>query len=158
MRLKAIGQLIGERRRAKALTLAELAAQARVGRSTLAALEAGALTELGLEKVARLCEAVDLVLEARQLELDTPILAHRHLTQRAGRQLTKAAIDDIITRGDTVAWRALVRAMREDESGRIARRVREVSDVLARHDERARAFAALLPKLTGKKRRLRAPR
>jgi len=148
--LKAIGQLIAERRRAKALTLSELAAEARVGRSTLAALEAGTLAELGLEKVGRICAAVDLVLEARPLELDRPILAHRHLTERAGRALTKAAIDDIITRGDTQAWRALVRAMRADGSGRIARRVREVTQVLARHDERARAFAAILPKLVRK--------
>jgi len=60
MNLQTIGHLIAEGRRAKGLTLTQLAAQAAVGRSTLAALEAGKLPELGLERVARLCAAVDL--------------------------------------------------------------------------------------------------
>jgi DNA-binding Xre family transcriptional regulator len=62
--LQPSGHPIAEWRRAKGLTLTQLAAQAAVGRSTLAALEAGKLPELGLERVARLCAAVDLVLEA----------------------------------------------------------------------------------------------
>src|SRR5208282_1592381 len=99
MNLQSIGHLIAEQRRAKGLTLTQLAAQAEVGRSTLAALEAGKLSELGLERVGRLCAAVDLVLEARPLELKEPLMAHRHLTEDAGRELTKTAIDDIITRG-----------------------------------------------------------
>ena len=151
MNLQSIGRLIAERRHAKGLTLSQLAARAAVGRSTLAALESGKLPELGLSRVARLCEAVDLVLDARPLQLEAPILPHRHLTEAAGRELTKAAIDDIITRGDVAAWRALVSAMRADETGRIARRVREVARALSHQDAKARAFAALLPKL------LRAP-
>jgi transcriptional regulator with XRE-family HTH domain len=90
--LQTIGHLIAERRRAKGLTLTQLASQAAVGRSTLAALEAGKLPELGLERVARLCAAVDLVLEARPLALNQPLMAHRHLSEAAGRELTKAAI------------------------------------------------------------------
>jgi cytoskeletal protein RodZ len=52
MNLQSIGHLIAKQRRAKGLTLTQLAAHAAVGRSTLAALEAGNLRELGLEQVA----------------------------------------------------------------------------------------------------------
>src|SRR5690242_13392520 len=85
MKLSSVGYLIARERRAKGLTLAALASSAGVGRSTLAALEAGKLPELGFEKVARLCAAVGLVLEARPLELDVPLMAHRHLTEASGR-------------------------------------------------------------------------
>ena len=105
MDLLSIGRLIAERRRVKGLTLVELAAQAQVGRSTLAALEAGKLAELGL------------------------------------------------TRGDLDAWRGLVRAMRADQSGRVAQRVRDVSAAVGKHYPRARAFAVLLPKLMAGSRR-----
>ena len=147
MNLQTIGHLIAERRRAKGLTLTELAAQAAVGRSTLAALEAGKLPELGLERVARVCAAVDLVLEARQLELKEPLMAHRHLSETAGRELTKAAIDDIITRGTMGTWRKLIEAMNADKTGRIGRRVSEMAKALGERDPKARAFAALLRKL-----------
>jgi transcriptional regulator with XRE-family HTH domain len=150
MNLQSIGRLIAERRRAKGLTLTQLAAQAAVGRSTLAALEAGKLPELGLERVARLCAAVDLVLEARPLELSKPLMAHRHLSETAGRELTKAAIDDIITRGTIGTWRKLVEAMNADKTGRIARRVTDVAKTLSNRDPKARAFAALLRKLSSK--------
>lgn len=147
MNLQSIGQLIAERRRARGVTLSQLAAQAQVGRSTLAALESGKLPELGLERVARLCAALDLVLEARPLHLDAPIMEHRHLTDAAGRELTKAAIDDIITRGDVRAWRELLSAMRRDKTGRIARRVVDTARALAKQDPKARAFANLLPEV-----------
>lgn len=150
MNLQAVGRLIAERRRARRLTLRELAANAGVGRSTLAALEAGKIVELGFVKVARLCAAVDLVLEARPLQLDAPLMDHRHLTETAGRDLTKAAIEDVITRGGVTAWRGLVRAIRADRSGRIARRARDIAAALSAHDDNARAFAALLPKLVRK--------
>jgi transcriptional regulator with XRE-family HTH domain len=147
MNLQSIGRLIAERRRAKGLTLTQLAATAGVGRSTLAALESGKLPELGLERVSRLCAALDLVLEARPLHLNAPILEHRHLTDAAGRDLTKAAIDDIITRGDIKAWRALVSAMQSDKTGGVARRVAGMARALAKLDPKARAFANLLPNL-----------
>jgi transcriptional regulator with XRE-family HTH domain len=149
MDLSALGQLIAQRRREKRLTLRALAAAASVGRSTLAALEHGKTPELGFAKVARLCAALDLALEARTAPLDAPLMPHRHLTEAAGRQLTKAAIEDVILRGNFAAWRGLVRAMRSDPGDRIARRAREVAGALARHDERARAFATLLPTLAG---------
>jgi transcriptional regulator with XRE-family HTH domain len=147
MNLHAIGELIARRRRDKRLTLRELAAAAGVGRSTLAALERGRTAELGYAKIARLCAAVDLALEARPVALAAPLMAHRHITAAAGRDLTKAAIEDVILRGGFEAWRGLARALRADRTGRIARRVREVAAALSKHDPRARAFAALLPKL-----------
>src|SRR5919109_406053 len=107
MDLASVGALVAAQRRARGLTLAELAARAGVGRSTLAAFESGKLTELGFGRVARICAAVDLVVDVRAPLLDAPIVPHRHLTEAAGRELTKAAIEDIIVRGDVVAWRKL---------------------------------------------------
>jgi transcriptional regulator with XRE-family HTH domain len=155
MELASVGALVAARRRAQGLTLAELAARAGVGRSTLAALESGKLPELGFGRVARICAGVGLVVDVRAPLLDAPIIAHRHLTEAAGRELTKAAIDDIIVRGDVNAWRKLFKAMRDDASGRTERRVREVSAAIAGQDVKAKAFAALLPRviLTTRQRR-----
>jgi transcriptional regulator with XRE-family HTH domain len=157
MDLRNLGRLIRERRRAMKLTLPVLATRARVARSTLAALESGKLAELGFNKVARLCAAVDLMVDVQPLPLDSPLMPHRHLTDRAGRELTKAAIDDVISRGDVSAWRGLVRAIQADASGQVARRVHDVVRALREHDPKARAFALMLPKFKarppGKKRR-----
>lgn len=149
MNLLSIGRLIAEQRRAKGFTLTELAAKAAVGRSTLAALESGKLPELGVARVTRLCAALDFVLEARPLHLDAPIMEHRHLTDLAGRELTKAAIDDIISRGDVKAWRGLISAMRSDKTGRIEKRVVDTARALAKHDGKAKAFANMLSRRTG---------
>jgi transcriptional regulator with XRE-family HTH domain len=145
MDLRSVGRLVRERRRAAGLTLSELASRARVGRSTLAALEAGKLDELGYCRVARICAEVDLELEARPI--GPGVMPHRHLTDVAGRRLTKAAIDDVITNGNVEAWRALVHEARADGTSRLARRVREVATAAARSDPKARAFALLLPAL-----------
>jgi transcriptional regulator with XRE-family HTH domain len=147
MNLSSVGYLIAQRRRAKGLTLAALASSAGVGRSTLAALEAGKLAELGFVKVARLCDAVGLVLEARPLELETPLMPHRHLTEAAGRDLTKAAIEDVVVRGDIAAWRGLVRAIRARQQGSLIHRVQQVVAALNGEDPKVRAFAALLPEV-----------
>ncbi len=147
MDLRDIGRLIGERRRARKLTLPELAASAGVSRSTLAAVESGKAAELGFNKVARLCAAAGLVVDVRPPLLDAPLMAHRHLTDSAGRELTKAAIDDVISRGDVNAWRGLVRAMQADASGRLRARVQAVLRALGPHDARARALARILPRL-----------
>lgn len=152
MDLDTLGRLIRERRRAKQLTLPALASAARVARSTLAALEAGKLAELGFAKVVRLCAAVDLVVDVRPPLLDAPLVPHRHLTELAGRELTKAAIDDVISRGDVRAWRGLVRAIRADRSGRLARRVRDVVRAQREADPKARAFALMLPSFTPRAR------
>ena len=147
MDLRTIGRLISERRRARKLTLPQLAASGGVARSTLAALESGKIAELGFNKVIRLCAAVDLAVDVRPPILDAPLMAHRHLTDLAGRELTKAAIDDVISRGDVAAWRGLVRAIRADETGRVARRVQDVLRATSAQDPKARAFALMLPKL-----------
>ncbi len=147
MNLQAIGRLIAEQRRAKGLTLTQLASRAEVGRSTVAALEAGKLSELGLQRVSRLCAAVDLVLDVRPVELKEPLMAHRHLSEIAGRDLTKAAIDDIITRGNIGTWRKLVQAVNTDTTGRVARRVSDLARTLGKRDPKARAFASLLRRL-----------
>jgi transcriptional regulator with XRE-family HTH domain len=145
MNLISVGRMIGERRRAQGLTLSELAASAGVGRSTLAALEAGTLAELGFVKVGRICAALGLVLEVRPPELEAPLMEHRHLTEAAGRDLTKEAIADVIIRGDVSAWRGLVRAIRTNKRSRLARRVQEVAKTLDKEDPKARAFVTLLP-------------
>jgi len=144
MNLHAIGRLVAVRRRSRSVTLQALAAEAGVGRSTLAAFEAGKLAELGYGKVARICAAVDLILEARPLTLEKPLTRHRHLTDTAARELTKAAIEDIVLRGDIDSWRGLVRVLQKDGSGRIARRAREVLAGSNRSDPRVRAFSALV--------------
>lgn len=145
MDLSSLGRMIAARRRAAGRTLADLAAAADVGRSTLAALESGKLAELGFNKVARICEAAGIVLEARPPLLDAPLMEHRHITDAAGRDLTKAAVEDVIVRGDLGAWRGLVRALRNDESGRLASRVQQVVGALRQDDPKVAAFAALLP-------------
>jgi transcriptional regulator with XRE-family HTH domain len=145
MNIGSIGRVIAAHRRARGLTLRELATAARVGRSTLAAVESGTLQEIGVAKIDRICTALGLTLEIREPVLEAPLMEHRHLTERAGRALTRAAIADVITRGEIDAWRGLVKAIRADTTGRIARRAREVARALSAHDTRARAFAALLP-------------
>ena len=150
MDLRAIGVLVGQRRRSQQRTLAEVASGARVGRSTLAALESGKLAELGYAKVERICSAVGLVLEARPTALAAPLMAHRHLTEQAGRELTKAAIEDVIIRGGIDAWRGLAKAARDDREGRILARAREVATALSPHDRKARAFVALLPSIAAR--------
>jgi transcriptional regulator with XRE-family HTH domain len=145
MNLISVGHQIAQQRRYRGLTLPQLAAAAGIGRSTLAALERGKLPELGFAKVARICEAIGLVLEVRAPELNAPLMPHRHLTEVAGRDLTKSALEDVITRGDISAWRGLVRAIRAHKEGRLARRVQDVVRGLDKEDPKARAFAALLP-------------
>jgi len=148
MNLAAVGKLVAGERRARGLTLSALAASARVGRSTLAAFEAGKLSELGYGRVLRICSAVDLVLEARPLALAKPLVRHRHLTDTAARDLTKAAIEDIVLRGGIDAWRGLVAALRRDSTDRLLRRTREVLTGSDQSDPRIRAFRTLLPGAT----------
>ncbi len=144
MNLHGIGLVVAERRRDRGLTLQALATEAGVGRSTLAALESGKLRELGYGKVARICAALGLVLETRPTTLEKPLARHRHLTDAAARDLTKAAMEDIVVRGDINSWRGLVNAIRQDKSGRLARRAREVLAGAESSDSRVRAFSVLL--------------
>lgn len=77
-------------------------------------------------------------------------MAHRHLSELAGRELTKAAIDDIISNGDVNAWRGLVRALQDDDTGRLTRRVQDVLRARREHDPKARAFSLMLPRFKPK--------
>jgi hypothetical protein len=58
--------------------------------------------------------------------------------------LTKAAIEDIVVRGDINSWRGLMQAIRRDASGRLVRRARDLLSGADRSDSRVRAFAKLL--------------
>jgi hypothetical protein len=97
----------------------------------------------------------EIVREARPLALEKPLIHHRHLAEPAGRELTKAAIEDIVLRGDLDAWRGLVRALQRDTSGRLARRARDVLAGSDRSDMRVHAFSTLLSGAV-KKRRIAA--
>lgn len=88
-----------------------------------------------------------MVVEARPMRLDAPLMAHRHLTDVAGRDLTKAAIADVVLRGDISAWRGLARALRSQRDAELADRVRAVVAALDPQDAKVRAFASLLPHL-----------
>lgn len=58
--LISVGKQIAARRKARALSQAELAKQANVGHSTLDALENGRLGELGFSKIVRLLSTLGL--------------------------------------------------------------------------------------------------
>lgn len=139
MNLASLGRLIAERRCTQGLTLAALAAEAGVGRSTLAALESGKLPELGFNKVARICAAAGILLDTRPPLLD-PAQMHR--------EFMKPAIKNMIERADVDAWHRLVHALRKDNTGRLASRVRQLVGTLDLKDPKVAAFVALLPAIT----------
>jgi hypothetical protein len=85
-------------------------------------------------------------------------MRHRHLNEAAGRELTKAAIEDILTRGNISAWRGLVQTIGADQSGRIAGRVNDIVTALGMHDSKVRAFATLLPQVIRRIRRPKSPK
>jgi transcriptional regulator with XRE-family HTH domain len=142
MDLFSLGLFIGERRHAEGLRLIDVAETAGVGRSTLAALESGKLPELGFNKVARICEAVGILLETRP-----PLIYYppRSLTDASGRELTREVIEDIILRRGRGAWPELLRALKKDDRGLLSFRVRQVVGGLDRNDPSVIAFTALLP-------------
>jgi transcriptional regulator with XRE-family HTH domain len=72
--LTTLGRLIAERRSAERLTQAELARRARIGRSTLDALENGRATELGFGKVSRVLAAIGLTLKVGETNRGRPTL------------------------------------------------------------------------------------
>lgn len=72
--LATLGQLIAQHRGAQRLTQAELARRARIGRSTLDALENGRTAELGFGKVARILAALGLTLRLGEANRGRPTL------------------------------------------------------------------------------------
>jgi transcriptional regulator with XRE-family HTH domain len=74
MTLVSLGEQIAARRKALGLTQAVLAKRAKVGHSTLDALENGRLGELGLSKIIRLLSALGLELKIQEAGRRRPTL------------------------------------------------------------------------------------
>jgi transcriptional regulator with XRE-family HTH domain len=74
MTLVSLGEQIAARRKALGLTQAVLAKRAKVGHSTLDALENGRLGELGLSKIIRLLSALELELKIQEAGRRRPTL------------------------------------------------------------------------------------
>ena len=72
--LATLGQLIAQHRSARRLTQAELARRARIGRSTLDALENGRAAELGFGKISRILAAIGLTLKVTEANRGRPTL------------------------------------------------------------------------------------
>jgi transcriptional regulator with XRE-family HTH domain len=72
--LFSIGKQIAVKRKALGLSQAALAKQAKVGHSTLDALENGRLGELGLSKIVRLLSALGLKLKIQEATGRRPTL------------------------------------------------------------------------------------
>jgi transcriptional regulator with XRE-family HTH domain len=72
--LSSVGEQIAARRKAQGLTQAELAGRARVGLSTLDALENGRIGELGYSKVARILSVLGLELKLQEASTRRPTL------------------------------------------------------------------------------------
>jgi len=72
--LFSIGEQIAVKRKALGLSQAALAKQAKVGHSTLDALENGRLGELGLSKIVRLLSALGLELKIQEATGSRPTL------------------------------------------------------------------------------------
>jgi HTH-type transcriptional regulator / antitoxin HipB len=72
--LSAIAEQIASKRKALRLSQTELAKRARVGRSTLDALENGRLGELGYSKITNILTALGLELSLREANARRPTL------------------------------------------------------------------------------------
>lgn len=72
--LNSIAKEIAERRRLLGISQSELAKQARIGHSTLDALENGRLGELGISKIIRVLSALGLELTLQESRLSRPTL------------------------------------------------------------------------------------
>jgi transcriptional regulator with XRE-family HTH domain len=72
--LSSIGERIATRRRTLGLSQAVLAKQAKVGHSTLDALENGRLGELGLSKITKILSVLGLELKIQETAARRPTL------------------------------------------------------------------------------------
>ncbi|HLN22420.1 MAG TPA: helix-turn-helix domain-containing protein [Patescibacteria group bacterium] len=72
--LLTIGEEIATHRKASKLTQVQLAARSRVSRATIAALETGAMRELGYNKVMQILSALGLDLRLTAANLGRPTL------------------------------------------------------------------------------------
>jgi transcriptional regulator with XRE-family HTH domain len=67
MDLAELGRQVAQSRRQRRLSQSELAAAVGLSRQTISSLERGDITDLGIRKVLRLLEALDLTLVVRPL-------------------------------------------------------------------------------------------
>jgi transcriptional regulator with XRE-family HTH domain len=74
MNLSSLGAQIATRRKMLRISQAELAKQARVGHSTLDALENGRIGELGISKIMRLLSVLGLELNLQEAAGRRPTL------------------------------------------------------------------------------------
>jgi transcriptional regulator with XRE-family HTH domain len=72
--IATIGMHIAKHRTELRLTQGELAARARIGRSTLDALENGRLAELGFGKISRVLAALGLAIKITEANRGRPTL------------------------------------------------------------------------------------
>jgi len=72
--LPALGERIAQQRKALKLTQTALANRAKVGRSTIDALENGRMTELGFTKIARILSALKLDIQLTEATRGRPTL------------------------------------------------------------------------------------
>jgi len=72
--LSALGEQIAAKRKALGLTQPMLAKKARVGLSTLDALENGRMAELGYSKITNILAALGLELQLQQASASRPTL------------------------------------------------------------------------------------
>lgn len=72
--LATLGRLIAQHRNAQRLTQTELARRARIGRSTLDALENGRTAELGFGKISRILASIGLTLKVSESNRGRPTL------------------------------------------------------------------------------------
>ncbi len=74
MDLATLGTQIAQHRKSSGLTQSALAYRARIGRSTLDALENGRMTELGFGKISRLLAALGLAFKITDSNQGRPTL------------------------------------------------------------------------------------
>jgi transcriptional regulator with XRE-family HTH domain len=72
--LSSVGEQIAAKRKTLGLSQAELARRARIGHSTLDALENGRLGELGFAKIARLVSALGMELKIEDATARRPTM------------------------------------------------------------------------------------
>jgi len=87
--LSSIGEQIAARRRTLGLSQAALAKQAKVGHSTLDALENGRIGELGLSKIIRLLSVLGLELKIQEAAGRRPTLDDLMEEDRDGQSLDR---------------------------------------------------------------------
>lgn len=90
------GQLIREARTQADLTQANLAARLRMSRATLSKVENGTIEELGIRKLARICEALNLELSVHPRR--PPTLNEAYAQNRQEREAAFRETDKVLSK------------------------------------------------------------